>query len=350
MQDKISVIVPIYNVEKYLKYCLNSILEQTYENLEIILVDDGATDGCAEICDEYKLKDGRIKVIHKTNGGLADARNTGLKQATGEYISFIDSDDYIYPTFYEELYNIMKKYNSDISECEFMRINVDNIENCKNIIDAENNKRNTMEVIEENIEALDHLYGPRLHPYLKKVVVWNKLYKKSVLENIQFPVGKLHEDEYTTYQILYKSSKIASTNRILHGYMQTNNSIMRQEIKQKRIEDNLDAYYKSSEFFNKNSEPEIEIKSRRRYLENCVELAGKVHKSNGKDKQEQLEYITNLFMENYTLHINKIEEVIKNEKEIEIVKLLKKAYEDTKMKEILPPEYWEELEKIINKE
>lgn len=190
-KEKISVIIPVYNVEKYLKFCLDSVLEQSYKNLEIILIDDGSTDGCGKICDEYALIDNRIKVIHKINGGLADARNVGLKSATGDFIGFLDSDDYIYPTFYEELYGIIQKYNSDIAECEFMRINVENIESCKKIIEKENENKNVVENVNNNIQALSLLYGARLNPYLKKVVVWNKLYRKSVLKDIVFPVRKI---------------------------------------------------------------------------------------------------------------------------------------------------------------
>lgn len=350
LEDKISVIVPIYNVERYLKYCLDSILMQTYKNLEIILVDDGSTDGCSKICDEYALLDKRIKVIHKQNGGLADARNTGLKYATGEYIGFIDSDDYIYPTFYEELYKLILKYNTDISECNFLRIDVDNIDKCNSIIELENEKNKMVEEKVTNIEALKLLYGPRLKPYLKKVVVWNKLYKKELFDSIRFPLGKLHEDEYTTFQVLYKAKEIVSTNRFLHGYMQTSNSIMRQEIKQKRIEDNLDAYIKSSDFFKENKQIEIEMKSRRRYLENCIELAGKVHKSNGKEKEQQVLFISNLYKENYEIYIDQIKQLTVDKKEKEILDLIIEAYQENCKREILIPEYWEKLEKIINKD
>ena len=117
MEGKISVIVPIYNVEQYLRKCIDSIINQTYKNLEIILVDDGSWDNSPRICDEYAKRDNRIKVIHKKNGGLADARNTGLKMITGNYISFIDSDDYIEKTMYEKMIKVILKYNADIIEC-----------------------------------------------------------------------------------------------------------------------------------------------------------------------------------------------------------------------------------------
>ena len=134
MNEKISVIVPVYNVENYIQYCLESLVNQTYKNLQIILVDDGSTDSSGYICDKYALKDKRIKVIHKSNGGLSSARNSGMQLADGNYIGFVDSDDFIMPTFYEELYNLLQKYDSDIAECEFLRIQMENIEDAKNKI------------------------------------------------------------------------------------------------------------------------------------------------------------------------------------------------------------------------
>jgi len=203
--------------------------------------------------------------------------------------------------------------------------------------------------VQTNIEALKLLYGPRLAPYLKKVVVWNKIYRKEIFDNIRFPLGKLHEDEYTTYKILYTANKIVSTSEILHGYMQTQNSIMRQEIKQKRIDDNLDAYIKSSEFFKELGKTEIEMKSRRRYLENCIELAGKVIKGNGENKDKQVKQISDLYKENYELYIEKIKENKKDERETEIINLLDDAYKNMKEVQTLKECYWDLLEKIINK-
>lgn len=348
LNEKISVIVPVYNVENDIENCLNSILDQTYKNLQIILVDDGSTDRSGRICDIYAQKDKRIEVTHKENGGLADARNTGLEKVMGEYIAFLDSDDYIYPTFYEELYKMVKEYNADIGECEFLRINIEDKLIAKDIIDN-NNVKNITQNIETNEDALCDLYGPRLKPYIKKVVVWNKLYKKNIFRTIRFPVGKLHEDEYTTYKIIHSAEKIISTNKILHGYMQTKNSIMRQEIKQKRIDDNLDAYIKSSEYFEELGLTEIEMKSRRRYLENCIELAGKVARGSGANKQKQLEQISKLYKDNYEKYMDKIKSKITDERENEIISLLDDAYLDCKENNILDEKYWTMLEHIINK-
>lgn len=344
LNEKISVVIPVYNVEKHIEHCLESVINQTYKELQIILVDDGSTDKSGEICDKYALLDKRIEVIHKANGGLADARNKGLEKVKGRYIGFLDSDDYIYPIFYEELYKMVKEYDADIGECEFLRININDKEKSQEIIE-ENLKNGDIQEVYSNNEALKLLYGPRLKPYLKKVVVWNKLYKKELFEEIRFPLGKLHEDEYTTYKLLYSAKKIVSTNKILHGYMQTNNSIMRQEIKQKRIDDNLDAYVKSSEFFKDLNEKEIEMKSRRRYLENCIELAGKVIKGNGENKEKQVNQIWDLYKSNYDKYIQEIKHNRKDEREDEIIEVLETAYKNNQLIE----KYWTLLEEIINK-
>lgn len=140
MKELISVVVPVYNVQEHIENCLNSLISQTYTNLQIILVDDGSTDESGKICDRYKELDNRVTVIHKPNGGLADARNTGLKQVKGDYIAFLDSDDYIYKTMYEDLYNLLKDYDADISEGDFLRIDVSKKLESGKIIEEENSK------------------------------------------------------------------------------------------------------------------------------------------------------------------------------------------------------------------
>ena len=117
MSDKISIIVPIYNVKKYIQQCVESLINQTYKNLEIILIDDGSTDGCGELCDEFGKKDQRIHVIHKQNGGLSDARNKGIDVASGDYIGFVDSDDWISHNMYEKMLSSLKSVNADIAVC-----------------------------------------------------------------------------------------------------------------------------------------------------------------------------------------------------------------------------------------
>ena len=343
IEETISVIVPIYNVERYIKNCVESLLKQTYRNLQIILVDDGSKDNSGKICDDFAKKDKRLEVIHKPNGGLADARNKGMKVAKGKYIAFLDGDDYIYPTFYEDLHNLLKYYNAEIAECDFFRIKENEIENSQDIIFKYNNNLKIENEICNGEEALKLLYGTRLHPYVKKVVVWNKLYRRELLKNIEFPVGKLHEDEYTTFKILNNCKKIVSTNKVLHGYIQTNNSIMRREIKQKRVEDNLDAYIKCSVFFEQQKNKKIEMMCRRRYLENCIELSGKILKSENNNKEQQIDLIQRLFKENYNIYIQEIEANAIEKREKRIIELIQKANKD-----ICVGNYWDELEKIVN--
>ena len=321
---------------------------QSLREIELFLVDDGSTDSSGKICDEYSKLDDRIKVIHKPNGGLADARNVGIDNATGEYIGFVDSDDYIHPDFYQTLYDLLIDKNADISECQFLRIPADDIVDAEKILNSENSKIDRNNVIDSNIDALRKLYGPRLKPYIQKVVVWNKLYKKYLFDDIRFPVGKLHEDEFTTYKVLSKCSNIVSINLYLHGYMQTKNSIMRNVIKQRRIDDNLGAYEEAAKFFKESGNKEIENKVLRRYLENCIELAGKVFKEESDDKEQKLSGLTRIYKEYYDLYYQNIVNNVEDSREYEIIDLLKDAYDDNEYN-YLNPVYWEKLEKIINK-
>ena len=232
----VSIIVPIYNVEQYLRECIDSIIKQTYKNLEIILVDDGSPDNCGQICDEYAKKDDRIKVIHKENGGLSSARNAGLDIATGEYISFIDSDDYVSNNFIEELYSLCIKCDADIAECDFVKF-TDKIEVQKKD-----------KVIEKysTIEMQEQIYTEN---YIKTIVVWNKLYKKYLYEKLRFPQGKINEDEFTTYKVFDSSLKnIAVTSEILYYYRYNENSIMGKKFNEKRL-DVLEAYEERKEFY-----------------------------------------------------------------------------------------------------
>lgn len=191
-EDKISVIVPVYNVEKYLSQCIESILKQTHKNLEIILVDDGSPDSSPEICDEYKKKDNRIKVIHKKNGGLALARNTGMDVATGKYIGFVDSDDMIAEDMYEVLLENIIKSDAEIAVCYKTDI-LENLQIGKGVVE-ELNKTQTLKKMVLGIEFGSH--------------ACDKLFKREILANIRFPVGKTYEDLYTIYQWINTSNKI----------------------------------------------------------------------------------------------------------------------------------------------
>lgn len=207
-KNMISVIVPVYNVEEYLEECLNSILNQTYKNLEIILIDDGSTDKSGEICDSYEKLDKRVRVIHKVNGGLSSARNHGLKIANGEYISFVDSDDYIDIYTYEKAINCMLKYDCDIVE---FKICGRGIISEKKVIEMDKN-----EVMYKHISS-DYEYP--------NVAVWNKLYKGNLIKNLRFPEGKIHEDYMFQCVALKNSVKYIFLNESLYYYRIRENSI-----------------------------------------------------------------------------------------------------------------------------
>ncbi|MBC2580565.1 glycosyltransferase [Clostridium sp. DJ247] len=237
--SKISIIVPIYNVEKYLEKCLKSILGQTFKDFELILVNDGSPDNCGCICDIYSKLDSRIRVIHKENGGLSSARNAGIDLATGEYIGFVDSDDWIDVNMYESLYSIAKETDADIVQCRFKESYDEEINNIKN-------NTNKFKWVDK-FDALNNLiaYG---ETHVQMVVAWNKLYKKNLFNGIRFPNGKIHEDEFTTYKLLYKSNKIALTEDELYYYRQTPNSIMNAKFNKKRL-DYLEALKETLSFF-----------------------------------------------------------------------------------------------------
>lgn len=238
--DLISVIVPIYKVEKYLPKCVESILNQTYTNLEIILVDDGSPDNCGNICEEYAKKDARIKVIHKVNGGLSDARNAGIEIASGEYLGFVDSDDFIHPKMYESLYNAIIENGAEVSICTFQNVAEDeNIEYC----DASNLEWN---ILKSETDKFYYSFDEKTS--VTAVVAWNKLYKKELFSGIRYPYGKIHEDEFTTYKLLEKADKIACTQYPFYYYLQRAGSIMNNGF-DKRSLYRLDAYKERLELY-----------------------------------------------------------------------------------------------------
>lgn len=239
MADLISVVVPVYKVEEYIERCIDSILNQTYRELEIILIDDGSPDRCGEICDQYSVIDNRIKVIHKTNGGLSDARNAGIQIARGEYITFLDSDDWITDNYIQTLYNLVIKKNADVSACNFIRTDTEKIEDS-----------NAQNIIYEfsNIQALEKMCGEF---YEQLTVSWGKIFKSELFKEVRFPIGKIHEDEFTTYKILYKANKIVFTTEALLYYWQRPDSIMGTGFKIKNRLHVLEAFEERADFFSR---------------------------------------------------------------------------------------------------
>lgn len=256
IKDKmISIIIPVYNVEKCLRRCIESVINQTYSNIEIILVDDGSTDACPEICDEYEKTDDRIKVVHKSNGGLSDARNVGIDIAQGKYIGFVDSDDYIHPNMYEQLLCALVESESDISVCDVEKVYglEYEIKDIKKINKKIYSKRN----------AVANLYDADL--YLRSVIACGKLYKKELFQNIRYPVGKVHEDEFTTYKVFYGSKKVIYIDCKYYYYYQRSDSITGS----KNFENALialDAYKEMVDFYTQKKEYYLLQLAEYRYL------------------------------------------------------------------------------------
>ena len=210
MPLKVSIIVPVYNVEECIELCVKSIIRQTLKEIEMILVDDGSTDRSGEICDQFAKEDTRIKVLHKENGGLSDARNQGLKLATGVYVGFVDSDDSIDKNMFETLYTACKENETEVSMCKYLVFH-DGFEN--NIIPCDpsalystvltvNDAFKIMSDVRENV----------------RMTVWNKLYLRELFQTVEFPKGKLYEDVATTYKLVFQAKKIAYIEAELYNY------------------------------------------------------------------------------------------------------------------------------------
>jgi len=280
MDSLISVIVPIYNVEDYLNRCVDSIINQTYKNLEIILVDDGSPDNCPQMCDDYAKKDSRIKVVHKENGGLSDARNAGMEVATGEYVSFIDSDDYISLDFYETLMQTMLENNSDIIECSVVKF----YENGK--FDEYSDDLKVANY--ETVDALGGLIDE--NPFRQHV--WNKLYKSSVALDIPYAVGKLNEDEFWTYQVFGKANKVTKINKTMYYYFQRSGSIMGNGYNIKRL-DALEGKMNRQAYIEKNF-PTLATKAKVDLYGSCMFAYQSVLKfMSGNDKKKSGNIIKN---------------------------------------------------------
>ena len=242
--ETISVIIPVYNVEKFLDKCIRSVVEQTYKNLEIILVDDGSPDQCGTICDLWAEKDVRIQVIHKANGGLSDARNAGLDIASGAYIGFVDSDDYIHPEMYQRLYEKLKKYDAELAICGYYRVD----ENSDTII---GNVNMPSEGLIDKKEAIMNICCKGSF-----IVVWNKLYKRELFNDLRFTYGKIAEDLFIMYQLFHKCERIFTVSENYYYYVQSSNSIMRRE-KTVSYLDVVEGYYRMLLFCQSNNYPDL---------------------------------------------------------------------------------------------
>lgn len=298
MQPKISVIVPIFKVEDYLPRCVESIINQKYKNLEIILVDDGSTDSCPVLCDEYAKKDDRIIVIHKENGGLSDARNAGMKIATGEYISFIDSDDYIANDYFSNLYETMQSQKSDIVECSVVKFYGDD-----NFDDYTDDLSICNYSTQDGLSALIAEKPFRQH-------VWNKLYKTSLVFDILFPVGKLNEDEFWTYQIFGRAKKVTKINKTMYYYFQRESSIMGNTYNLRRL-DVLEGKA-NRQVYIENNFPKLSTQAKIDFIASCIFAYQCVLKYMKKNEKKEALMKINQYRKSYKLSDDDIKKVDKS--------------------------------------
>lgn len=256
----ISVIVPVYRVEEYLERCVKSILSQTYENLEVILVDDGSPDQCPAICDACAEKDARVKVIHQENKGLSGARNAGIDAASGEYLAFVDSDDYVSPHFIEELYQLLQDTGCAIGQCRFSYVKGDGLVE----------EGDSAFCIYRGESLMEQLYGPE-EKATCFVVAWNKLYRAELFKEtgIRYPEGRIHEDEATTYRLFHEAKKLAFLDRALYGYYTENGGSITSVFSVKRLQW-LTAHEERIAFFKKNGYEKLLPAAYRKLCDACI--------------------------------------------------------------------------------
>lgn len=239
MDDKISIVIPVYNVENYLDECIESVTSQTYRNLEIIIVDDGSTDQSGRICDSWAQKDERIRIIHKKNGGRSDARNAGISAATGDYIGFVDGDDVIFPDMYDVLYRILKKENAQISCCKAKK------ETSFDLKKRRKRKEESVLLFDTDAAMKSLVLEEEI-----QVTIWDKLYRSSVLEGVFFEKNRYYEDEFWSYQAIARANRIVFVDEELYGYRQRADSFMNESFSLKFL-DFLDAREERLKFLEK---------------------------------------------------------------------------------------------------
>ena len=297
MQKLISIIVPVYNVEKYLEKCIESIKNQTYKNIEIILVDDGSKDNSGKICDEAEKKDNRIKVIHKTNGGLSDARNAGLKIAKGDLIGFVDSDDYIKEDMFEILYNLVEKYDADISIVSYYEIYKDKLIAVKKSNEVEEFNR---------IEAIKELLiDNKIQSY-----AWNKLFKKELFKDLEFPVNKNFEDIATTLLLFEKSNKVVLLQDPKYYYIRRDDSIIGKK-NYKTYKDYLDVIYDKYKYLDGKYE-ELDLYNAYNFIINMIWVYTIIVTFDLEDVYKEFEKIYQLFEKLIDLYKNQITDKLDN--------------------------------------
>ena len=285
-EPKISVIIPVYAVEQYLDRCVQSVVSQSYKNLEIILVDDGSPDNCPALCDEWAKKDERIKVVHKPNGGLSDARNVGIETSTGEYIAFLDSDDCVHKEMYECLLNVVTVTDSDMVVCKLEKFS--DVEPTQEPV---LNKEIKVKELDKNGFLTELLSPSNVH----LVVAVSKLYNRKIFNSLRFDLGKIHEDEFLAHKLLDSVEKVAVIDEKLYFYYVREGSITTSSFSKKRLHA-IEAMEDRVEYVNEKF-PQFVWDAIDQYLNTCMGLYCKAKMQNA--EQEILDTICEKFMEMY---------------------------------------------------
>ncbi len=232
MKPLVSIVIPVYNVGEYVLKCLESLVDQSYKHIEIIVVDDGSTDGSGETCDEFAKKDERIKVFHKKNGGLSSARNFGIKESKGDFICLVDSDDYVKKDFVKKLVNAAEKCDADIVVCGFN----DEVPEAKKITGEE--------------AAIRLLLGQKN----MEVIAWNKMYKRALFDDVLYPEGRNYEDTLTTYKLLSKAGIVAYVSESLYFYVERGGSITNIDKKEEKLKSREQAAKEATKYFKRGTD------------------------------------------------------------------------------------------------
>ncbi len=273
--ELISIIIPVYNIELYLDRCVDSVLSQAYTNLEVILVDDGSTDHCAQKCDFYAQADKRVKVIHKQNGGLSSARNAGMEAARGTYIAFVDGDDYISDRYVSGLYSLMKERNAQIAVCNI------------GYVDEGNGKMENGNIPDRLMSGRQVIWEEMVHGICFGSVCL-KMYEKSKLKGFLFPDGRYYEDDFVFHEMLYSIGRVACTSKVLYFYIQRKGSIMHAAMDKKRLIDRLYAKRSRYHFFCVHRDLELKYIAANQYLSTIADSVVEHHGLMDTNMQQRL--------------------------------------------------------------
>lgn len=288
MNDLISVIIPVYNVEPYLERCIDSVLRQTYEKLEIIVIDDGSTDRSGDICDRYAAQDARIKVIHQQNAGLSAARNTGISLMTGECVIFVDSDDYMADDFVAYLYDGITKYNAQMCVCNYCNVNEDDVITGRKPYFPTSVFEGKKECMTQYLQFKELSGG-----------IWSKMYRKELFAEVRFPVGRIYEDVATVYRLVDHCERIVALEEYKFYYRSRDNSIMHSPYSSRHLDSLVNADQRCE--FIKDKYPDLyylaakPMRGKCRSILNKMNCTGKVPR---RDVKEVKKYLKKYYNEN----------------------------------------------------